>query len=77
MRQFNPTKDFATKNNTLFVGMYALFCYICKQITKDMDNYQVFKVRLLWDKIDKIFHLKDSQVKGLSYNPYKFLLIVK
>ncbi len=36
-----------------------------------MDNYQVFKVHLLWESIDKLFHLKDSQVKGLSYNPIK------
>ena len=34
-----------------------------------MDNYQVLKVRLLWESIEKLFHLKDSQVKGLSYNP--------
>ena len=32
-----------------------------------MINCQLFKVRLLWDFIDKILHLKDSQVKGLSY----------
>lgn len=34
-----------------------------------MINCQLFKVRLLWDFIDKILHLKDSQVKGLSYVP--------
>lgn len=34
-----------------------------------MINCQLFKVRLLWDFIDKILHLKDSQVKGLSYIP--------
>ena len=36
-----------------------------------MDKCQVFKVRLLWEYIEKLFHLKDSQVKGLSYNPIK------
>ena len=34
-----------------------------------MDKCQVFKVQLLWESIEKLFHLKDSQVKGLSYNP--------
>ena len=34
-----------------------------------MDKCQVFKVRLLWECIEKLFHLKDSQVEGLSYNP--------
>lgn len=34
-----------------------------------MINCQLFKVRLLWEFIDKILHLKDSQVKGLSYIP--------
>ena len=34
-----------------------------------MINCQLFKVRLLWEFIDKIFHLKNSQVKGLSYIP--------
>jgi len=71
MRHFNPSKDLKTKNNTVFVGMYSLFYYICKQITKEMDNYQVFKVRLLWENIEKLFHLKNIQVKGLSYNPIK------
>ena len=32
MSHFNPSKEFKTKNNTLFVGIYALFYYICKQI---------------------------------------------
>ena len=35
-----------------------------------MDKCQVFKVQLLWESIEKLFHLKDSQVKGLSYNPF-------
>lgn len=34
-----------------------------------MEKYQVFKIRLLWDKMDKLFHLKDSQVRGLNYIP--------
>ena len=34
-----------------------------------MSEYQVLKVRLLWESIDKILHLKNSQVKGLSYIP--------
>ena len=34
---------------------------------KDMDACQLFKVRLLWEKIDKILHLRDSNVKGLDY----------
>ena len=34
-----------------------------------MINCQLFKVRLLWEYIDKILHLKNSQVKGLSYIP--------
>ena len=34
-----------------------------------MIDCQLFKVRLLWEFIDKILHLKDSQVKGLSYVP--------
>lgn len=36
---------------------------------KDMDVCQLFKVRLLWEKIDKILHLRDSKVKGLDYIP--------
>lgn len=32
-----------------------------------MDHF--FKVRLLWETIEKIFHMKDIQVKGLSYIP--------
>ena len=34
-----------------------------------MKECQVFKIRLLWDKIDKLFHLKDSQVRGVNYIP--------
>lgn len=34
-----------------------------------MEKHQVFKIRLLWDKIDKLLHLKDSHVKGLNYIP--------
>lgn len=32
-----------------------------------MSEWPVFKVHLLWETINKILHLKDSQVKGLSY----------
>ena len=38
-------------------------------IETDMNDFQRFNVRLLWEFIDKILHLKDSQVKGLSYIP--------
>lgn len=34
-----------------------------------MIDCPLFKVRLLWEYIDKILHLKNSQVKGLSYIP--------
>ncbi len=34
-----------------------------------MIDYQLFKVHLLWEYIDKILHLENSQVKGLSYIP--------
>lgn len=34
---------------------------------RNMDELQLFKVRLLWEKIDKILHMKDCHVKGLSY----------
>lgn len=34
-----------------------------------MNDCQEFKVRLLWEYIDKILHLKNSQVKGLDYIP--------
>ena len=34
-----------------------------------MNDCQQFKVRLLWEFIDKILHLRNSQVKGLSYIP--------
>lgn len=34
-----------------------------------MNNCHLFKVRLLWKYIDKILHLRDNQVKNLSYIP--------
>lgn len=34
-----------------------------------MIDCQLFKVRLLWEFIDKILHLTNSQVKGLNYIP--------
>lgn len=34
-----------------------------------MDKCQVLKVDLLWESIEKLFHLKDSKVEGLSYSP--------
>ncbi len=34
-----------------------------------MNNCHLFKVRLLWETINKFLHMKNNQVKGLSYIP--------
>ena len=36
---------------------------------KYLNDCQQFNVRLMWEFIDKTLHMKDSQVKGISYIP--------
>lgn len=59
-----PTNRTHHTRNRYFVVIKQIALIDC-----NMKECQVFKIRLLWDKIDKLFHLKDSQVRGVNYIP--------